>query len=110
MVVTPSPTGSDFKYKVIDGVSRLAIAKSLGCESVPCIIVEDTSEEALLRIGLNTTRVKSKFEYFLELDELKKLFNFEMVNVHPLPPLEWSRRSGPSLVPSRPNHPSRYRR
>jgi len=76
MVVTPSPTGSDFKYKVIDGVSRLAIAKSLGCESVPCIIVEDTSEEALLRIGLNTTRVKSKFEYFLELDELKKLLDY----------------------------------
>lgn len=76
IVVAPAPQDSNFLYKVIDGASRLAIARAHGYTEVPCIVVEDNSKEALLRIGLNTTRVKSRYEYYLELVELKKLLGF----------------------------------
>lgn len=68
IVVAPNPEGSDFRFRVVDGNSRLRIAMELNWMTIPCVIVDDETEESLLRIGLNVTRQKSRFEHYLELN------------------------------------------
>jgi len=77
IVVAPNPEGSDFRFRVVDGNSRLRIAMELNWMTIPCVIVDDETEESLLRIGLNVTRQKSRFEHYLELNELKALLGYK---------------------------------
>ena len=48
----------DGKYHVIDGHARLAAARLLGAEQVPCIIVDDLSDEEVRRLRLSLNKLQ----------------------------------------------------
>jgi len=56
MLVRSKPGGE--RYEVIDGHSRLAAARMLGAEALPCIVVDDLPEVELRRLTLSLNKLQ----------------------------------------------------
>ena len=65
----------DGKYHVIDGHARLAAARLLGAEQVPCIIVDDLPDAEVRRLRLSLNKLQETGEWdddalHIEINEL----------------------------------------
>ncbi len=60
---------------VVGGHQRLSVLKSMGCETVPCSIVDlDETDEKLLNVALN--KIKGQWDYD-KLEEILSEFDYE---------------------------------
>lgn len=66
--------------RIVDGHVRVAAAKELGLETIPCIRVDHLSEEEirLLRIGLNKLQEKGAWDFEALKLEFEALYELEM--------------------------------
>jgi len=61
---------------VVGGHQRLSVLKSMGCETVPCSIVDlDETDEKLLNVALN--KIKGQWDYD-KLEEILSEFDYEV--------------------------------
>ena len=63
------------RYEVIDGHARLAAARLLGAQEMPCIVVDDLPDAEIRRLALSLNRIQEAGEWDteelrLEIDEL----------------------------------------
>ena len=69
----------DGKYHVIDGHARLAAARLLGADQVPCIIVDDLPDQEVrrLRLSLNKLQETGAWDDDALRIEIKELIEFD---------------------------------
>lgn len=74
----------DEKYEIVDGFQRFTVAKDLGCEEVPSLIIEDITERELHEIAFLRNTLQSSLapiEKAIYIKKLKNSFTYKNVEL-----------------------------